>query len=232
MPSQDASKPPTDDPSEDPVTSDTPGPDSGTVSDAPSGGTADGSGGAWIGVARCIDGLNDRIGALIRWLVLVMVLVGAYNAVARYVTRYVDVGLTSNALIDLQWYLFSLVFLLGAAYALNRDVHVRVDVIYARFGEKGRAWVDLMGTLLFLIPFSGVMLWVSFPAVRNSWAIREVSPDPGGLPRYPIKAVILVSFVLLMIQGVAQVVKKVGVIRGRIPGGDDPGLRSELEGTG
>lgn len=208
--------------------------------DPPSGGlpgaspTLSSSAGAddpWIRAARRVDALNDRIGAFIRWLVLVMVLVGAYNAVARYVTRYVDVGLTSNALIDLQWYLFSLVFLLGAAYALNHDVHVRVDVVYSRFGEKGRAWIDLLGTALFLIPFSVVMLRVSFPAVRNSWVIREVSPDPGGLPRYPIKAVILVSFVLLLIQGLAQVVKKIAVIRGRVPGEGKPGLRSELEGA-
>ena len=187
------------------------------------------SDGGWIRVARTIDRFNDRIGAVIRWLVLVMVLVGAYNALARYLNRWVDAGLTSNALIDLQWYLFSLVFLLGAAYALNRDVHVRVDVVYSRFGEKGKAWVDLLGTLFFLIPFSVVMLWVSYPAVRNSWVIREVSPDPGGLPRYPIKAVILVSFALLLIQGWAQVVKKVAVIRGlrRDDGGAGP--RSELE---
>ncbi len=161
-----------------------------------------------------IDRLNDWIGSVIRWLVLLMVLVGAYNAVARYVTRYVDVSLTSNALIDLQWYLFSLVFLLGAAYALNHDVHVRVDVLYSRFGARGRAWIDLLGTLLFLLPFSAVMLWVSFPAVRNSWVIREVSPDPGGLVRYPSKAVILVSFSLLLLQGVAQALKHVAVIRG------------------
>lgn len=176
-----------------------------------------------------IDAFNDRIGAGIRWLVLLMVLVGAYNALARYITRYVDVELTSNALIDLQWYLFSLVFLLGAAYALNRDVHVRVDVVYSRFGEKGRAWVDLLGTLFFLIPFSVVMLRVSWPSVRNSWVIREVSPDPGGLPRYPIKAVIILSFALLLIQGWAQVAKKVAVIRGRRRGEEVGGLRRELE---
>jgi len=183
----------------------------------------------WQRWADRVDALNDRIGAVIRWLVLVMVLVGAYNALARYLNRWIDAGLTSNALIDLQWYLFSLVFLLGAAYALNRDVHVRVDVVYSRFGEKGKAWVDLLGTLFFLIPFSVVMLWVSWPAVRNSWVIREVSPDPGGLPRYPIKAVILVSFALLLIQGWAQVVKKVAVIRGRRREDGGSGLRGELE---
>ena len=184
----------------------------------------------WLRAARWVDRLNDGIGAAIRWLVLVMVLVGAYNALARYTTRYTDAALTSNALIDLQWYLFSVVFLLGAAYALNHDAHVRVDVLYSRFGPRGRAWIDLAGTVLFLIPFSAVMLWVSWPAVRNSWVIREVSPDPGGLARYPIKALILVSFGLLIIQGAAQVVKHVAVIRTGEPlGGDDGGLRAELE---
>lgn len=185
--------------------------------------------GRWLGAARRVDRLNDGIGAAIRWLVLVMVLVGAYNALARYITRYAEVSLTSNALMDLQWYLFSLVFLLGAAYALNHDAHVRVDVLYSRFGPRGRAWIDLVGTVLFLLPFSAVMLWVSFPAVRNSWVIREVSPDPGGLPRYPIKAVILLCFGLLLLQGAAQIVKHVAVIRtGRPLDGGDGGLRAEL----
>lgn len=184
----------------------------------------------WLRAARWFDRLNDGIGAAIRWLVLVMVLVGAYNALARYTTRYTEVSLTSNALIDLQWYLFSLVFLLGAAYALNHDAHVRVDVLYSRFGPRGRAWIDLVGTVLFLLPFSVVMLWVSFPAVRNSWVIGEVSPDPGGLPRYPIKAVILVSFLLLLFQGLAQIVKKATVIRTGEPlREEDGGLRAELQ---
>jgi len=165
-------------------------------------------------MTAAIDGLNDIIGGLIRWLALIMVLVGAFNALARYATRYTDVSLSSNAYLDLQWYMFSLIFLLGAAYGLNHDVHVRVDVLYERLSEKTRAWIDLAGTVLFLLPFSFLFLWVSWPAVRNSWSIKEVSPDPGGLPRYPIKAVILVCFVLLILQGFAQVVKQVEVIRG------------------
>lgn len=164
-------------------------------------------------LARAVDALNDRIGASIRWLALIMILVGAFNAIARYLTRYTGVALSSNAYLDLQWYFFSLIFLLGAAYGLRHDVHVRVDVLYARLGRKTRAWIDLGGTVLFLIPFSALMLWVSWPAVRNSWAIRETSPDPGGLPRYPIKAVILLSFVLLLLQAFSQLVKQVEVLR-------------------
>jgi TRAP-type mannitol/chloroaromatic compound transport system permease small subunit len=161
-----------------------------------------------------VDGLNDRIGAAIRWLALIMVLVGAFNALARWLTRYTGVSLSSNAYLDMQWYMFSLIFLLGAAYGLNHDVHVRVDVLYARLGRKARAWIDLAGSVLFLLPFTLVMLWVSWPAVSNSWSIREVSPDPGGLPRYPIKAVILLSFALLLLQALSQIVKQIEIITG------------------
>jgi len=169
--------------------------------------------------SAAIDALNDRIGLGIRWLALIMVLLGAFNAVARYLTRYVGVSLSSNAYLDLQWYLFSLIFLLGAAYGLRHDVHVRVDVLYSRLSPKARAWIDLAGSVLFLLPFSVLMLFVSWPAVRNSWAIHETSPDPGGLPRYPIKTVILLSFVLLVLQGFSQIVKQVMILRGEGVGG-------------
>lgn len=168
-------------------------------------------------VPRAIDRLNDLVGRAIRWLVAVMVLIGAYNAVARYLNRYTETNLASNAYLEAQWYLFSLIFLLGAAYALKEDAHVRVDVLYGRLGPRGKAWIDLLGTVLFLIPFSVAMLWLSWPSVAASWAVREVSPDPGGLPRYPIKTVILVAFVLLLLQGVAEIFKQVALLRGAAP---------------
>ncbi|GMV07892.1 MAG: C4-dicarboxylate ABC transporter substrate-binding protein [Gemmatimonadota bacterium] len=179
-----------------------------------------------------VDGLNERIGAAIRWLALFMVLLGAYNAIARYLTKYTGLTLASNAFTELQWYFFSLIFLLGAAYGLRHDVHVRVDVVFARLSRKARAWIDLAGTVLFLIPFSVLFLWVSWRPVMNSWSIRETSPDPGGLPRYPIKAVILLGFVLLLLQGLSHVVKQVEVIRGASeaapPPGDDHGHGAHL----
>lgn len=163
--------------------------------------------------AGWIEGLNDRIGSVLRWLALAMVLIGAFNALARYLTRFAGVPLSSNALNELQWYLFSLIFLLGAAYGLRRDVHVRVDVLYQRLSARRQAWIDLVGTLVFLLPFSILMLKVSWPVVKASWAVRETSPDPGGLSRYPIKAVVLVSFALLTLQGLAHLIRQVEVIR-------------------
>ncbi len=184
-------------------------------------------------LAAMVDRLNDRIGAAIQWLALLMVLVGAFNALARYATRYTGVALSSNAYLDLQWYFFTLIFLLGSAYGLNHDYHVRVDVLYAKLGRRAKAWVDLLGTVLFLIPFSVVMLWVSWRPVWNSWAIRETSPDPGGLPRYPIKAVILIAFLLLLLQGMSYALKQATILwgpepeDGSISGADDP-----LDGSG
>lgn len=161
-----------------------------------------------------IDALNDRIGVAIRWLALFMVLVGAVSAVGRYLARSQQWTLNLTPATELQWYFFSIIFLLGAAYGLGHDVHVRVDVMYERFSAKTQAWIDLAGTILFLIPFSLMMLWVSYPAVLNSWQIREQSTDPGGLARYPIKILILVSFALLILQALSQLVKQVDVIRG------------------
>ena len=168
----------------------------------------------WLRLAHGIDRFSERTGRLLYWLSLAMVVIGAFNAVARYLDRYTGLGLSSNMYIELQWYLFSLLFLLGAAYTLKHNAHVRVDVLYSRLSSKGKAWVDLGGTVLFLMPFCVLMLWVSWPMVANSWAVREVSPDPGGLPRYPIKAVIPLAFVLLMIQGLSMLIKQVAILRG------------------
>jgi len=171
-------------------------------------------------LAAGVDGLNDRIGAAIRWLVLLMVVIGAGNAVVRYLSRGLGLSLNLVPASEAQWYLFSAVFLLGAAYALRHGVHVRVDVLYERRTPRTRAWIDLVGTSLFLVPFTVMMLWVSFPSVMGSWEIRETSPDPGGLPRYPIKALVLVSFALLLLQALSEIVKQVDVLRGGDPGSD------------
>ena len=168
----------------------------------------------WLRVASSIDRFNEWVGRIVYWLTIFMVLVGAYNALVRYLDRYTGLGLSSNTYIELQWYMFSVVFLLGAAYTLKHDAHVRVDVLYCRLSPKGRAWINLMGTTLFLIPFCLLILWTSWPTVSNSWAVFEMSPDPGGLPRYLIKTVIPIAFLFLLVQGVSMVIKQVAVLMG------------------
>ncbi|MCP4807557.1 MAG: TRAP transporter small permease subunit [Proteobacteria bacterium] len=172
---------------------------------------------ALLRVSRWIDGLSELVGKLVGVLVLGMVCLGAFNALARYASRFMDANLSSNAFIEGQWYLFSLVFLLGAGATLARDQHVRVDVFYGRLSPKKKAWIDLLGTILFLLPFCGFALYVSVGTVMDSWAVWEVSPDPGGLPRWPIKTMILVSFTLLGIQGVSELIKRIAVLTGDIP---------------
>src|SRR5688572_26013712 len=162
---------------------------------------------AALAFARTMGRINDAIGTMLRWLAVAMVLLGAYNALARYITPKVGFALSSNALNEAQWYLFTLIFLLGSAYALRHDVHIRVDVLFSRLSDRAKAWLDIWGTVLFLIPFCVLMLWVTWGPVRNSWMIREVSPDPGGLPRYPIKTVVLLAFGMLLLQGIALIIE-------------------------
>lgn len=164
-------------------------------------------------VAEGIDTFSYWTGRVVYWLTLLMVLIGAYNAIVRYAYP----TLSSNAYIEMQWYLFSLVFLLGAAYTLRQSAHVRVDVLYGKLSPRGKAWIDLAGTVLFLIPFCVFIIWVSWSYVGNSWAITEQSPDPGGLPRYPIKTIIPLAFGLLLIQSVSIVIRQVAFLRGAIP---------------
>ena len=162
-----------------------------------------------------IDRLNGWIGRATGWLLLTMIFIGALSAILRYVGQPIGLSISLNALGESQWYLFSAVFLLGAAWALREDAHVRVDVLYGRLSTKKQSVIDLAGTLLFLVPFCAMMLWATWPAVVESWAVREVSPDPGGLPRYPIKALVPVAFALLLLQGVSQAIKSVVVLRGQ-----------------
>ena len=157
-------------------------------------------------------------------------LIGAMGAIARYFSRGLGLTLNLTPATEAQWYLFSAIFLLGGAYALRHDVHVRVDVIYERLSAVARGWIDLVGTLIFLVPLAVLMLWVAFPPVLRSWQIRETSPDPGGLPRYPIKALILVSFALLLLQAVSQLVKHVDVIRGVERAGEPTKREPEARG--
>ncbi len=183
----------------------------------------------WLRIAHRIDRLNEGIGRLVYWLTLFMVLVGAFNAIVRFFDRFTGIGLSSNTYLELQWYMYSLVFLLGAAYTLKHNAHVRVDVLFTRLSPRGQAWINLGGTILFLLPFCIFVMWTSWPTVSNSWAVLETSSDAGGMPRYPIKTAIPLAFALLFLQGVSLAVKQAAFLRGRLGEEDleDPDINWE-----
>jgi len=172
-------------------------------------------------ISRIIDTFNEWVGRLTDWLVLLMVLLGVWNVIGRYLGRFLGQNLTSNALIEAQWYLFDLIFLWGAAYALKHNEHVRVDVFYKNLSPKKRAIANLIGTLFFLIPFCLMVIYFSWDTILNSWEVLETSPDPGGLPRYPIKSMIIVSFALLILQGISEAIKSWAIFTGNLAAEDE-----------
>jgi TRAP-type mannitol/chloroaromatic compound transport system permease small subunit len=188
---------------------------------------------ALLELSKLIDRISGGIGKLVGWLTLAMVLAAAFNALARYIDARQLLGtqLSSNAFIDTQWYLFSLVFLLGASHALRNDAHVRVDVLSSRLSPRGRAWIDVAGIVLFLLPFSALLIWLSWPVVESSWRIGEQSPDPGGLPRYPIKLVLPIGFGLLMIQGLSELIKRGAYLTGVTTDPHSPLAPGDADGT-
>ena len=167
-------------------------------------------------LSKIIDTVTEWLGIFTYWLVPVVLLVGVYNVVVRYVGRSIGQNLSSNFYIELQWYIFSLIFLLGAGYVLKHDGHVRVDVLYSRWGPRTKAWINLFGALFALIPFSALLIYFSWSAVKFSWEIREMSSDAGGLPRYPIKTFIIVCPILLIIQGMSEFIKNLAFLTGHL----------------
>lgn len=171
--------------------------------------------------ASLIDRISEWAGILSTGIVLITVAIGFYNVMARYIGREIGVTLSSNVFIEIQWYLFSLVFFFGFAYALKHGVNVRVDFYYTNFTAKRKAWIDFVGHLLFLIPFCLIGIYATVGPVLKSWGqlpsgefgTWEMSPDPGGLPRAPIKTMIIVAFVLLLLQAITEVIKKYAIIR-------------------
>lgn len=170
-----------------------------------------------LNVAKWIDRLNEGLGWITFGLTLIMVAMGAYNAITRYLGRFIGINLSSNLYIEVQWYLFSLIFLLGAAYVLKHNGHVRVDLLYNRLSRRGKAWIDLLGALLLLVPMCVLVFFYSVPAVVNSWQVLEMSSDPSGLPRYPLKTMILVAFFLLGLQGISESIKQIAILTGFVP---------------
>lgn len=157
-----------------------------------------------------IDAMNQFIGRLMGWLTTAMVLIVFYDTVMRYAFHKGNVALQ-----EMEWHLFSIVFLIGAAYTLKEDGHVRVDILFMNLPEKTKAWIDFLGVFFFLIPFSVMVILSCQGFIANSFAVREISPDPGGLPaRYLLKAMIPAGFFLLILQGLSEAGKKLMIIRG------------------
>ncbi|HEY5686075.1 MAG TPA: TRAP transporter small permease subunit [Acidimicrobiia bacterium] len=174
--------------------------------------------GKWMSGAlayqRFADRFSEWMGKASQYAVIVTVVVGFTNVVLRYTGQLAGVRLTNNGLIEAQWYLYSLIFLFGFGYILKHQVNVRVDFWFANQPRRRKAWIDIIGHTISLIPFCLIAIWVSVPQVRTSWALNEQSPDPSGLPRAPIKTMIIVAFVLLLAQAIAEMVKLVAVLRG------------------
>lgn len=169
-------------------------------------------------LARGIDALNERIARLAAWLVVAAVVISAGNAISRKAF-----SLSSNAWLELQWYLFGAVFLLGASWTLKRNEHVRIDVLSSRFSQRARDRLDLAGHALFLIPFALVHVITAVPFFLLSWRTGEVSPNAGGLPLWPAKLLVLVGFAMLTAQALSELVKKIAVLRGALPAENDSG---------
>jgi TRAP-type mannitol/chloroaromatic compound transport system permease small subunit len=168
-------------------------------------------------LSQRIDKFNELVGKSTFWLVLVMTVICAVNATVRFIFNY-----SSNGLLEIQWYLFAAVFLLGSAYTLQRNEHVRIDVIAGKLSAKGQAWIDIIGTIFFLLPMVVTVLWLSLPLVAESIKITEMSANAGGLIRWPVKIILPIAFTLLALQGISELIKRIAFLRGLI---EDPNTK-------
>lgn len=173
-----------------------------------------------LSLARLVDALNEGIGKAAAWLVLVAVLVSTLNALARY-----TLNIGSNAFLELQWYLYSAVFLLGAAWTLRRNEHIRIDVVVGRFSPKVHAWIDILGGVFFLLPLCVLILWAGIPFAMDAIRSGEVSSNAGGLILWPARLLVPVAFFLLLAQGCSEIIKRFAFLAGLIEA-------SEFEKTG
>lgn len=162
-----------------------------------------------LGLSRAIDAFNEFVGKWVGWLILLSILISATNAIVRK-----TLNTSSNAWLEAQWYLFGAAFLLAAAYTLKQNEHIRIDIIYGMFSRRVQHWIDLLGHLFFLMPFVILMITYFIPYFLLSFRSGEVSTNAGGLIIWPAKLLLLVGFVLLGIQGVSEIIKKIAVMRG------------------
>ncbi len=170
-------------------------------------------------LSRLIDWINERVGKAAFWLVLVMTLISAGNASYRFVFHD-----SSNGLLEIQWYLFAAVFLLCSPYTLQKNEHVRIDVLSGKLSPRGLAVIDIIGTIFFLLPMVVAVLWLSLPLVAESYKINEYSANAGGLIRWPVKILLPLGFTLLALQGISELIKRIAFLAGMI---DDPNAKEK-----
>ncbi len=170
-------------------------------------------------VSKAIDAMNERIGRTVYWLVLVAVLVSAGNAIVRKLFN-----MSSNAFLELQWYLFSGIFLLCAGYTLLRNEHVRIDVLAGRLSAKGQTWIDILGTVFFLLPMTLLFIYLSWPVFVRTFTHNEISTNAGGLWIWPARLLVPIGFTLLALQGLSELIKRIAFVTGA---GPDPVKRHD-----
>ena len=164
---------------------------------------------ALLKLSRLIDALTERIGKAVLWLVLIVVLVSAANAIMRYTIHY-----SSNAFLEIQWYLFGVIFLFSSGYTLLRNEHVRIDLISSKFSKRGQVWIDIFGILFFLMPMAVVIMLLSWPVFMHAFESQEMSNSAGGLIVWPARLMIPVGFFLLILQAISELIKRVGFLMG------------------
>ena len=164
---------------------------------------------ALLKFSRLIDALTERIAKAVFWLVLVVVLVSAANAIMRYTIHY-----SSNAFLEIQWYLFGVIFLFSSGYTLLRNEHVRIDLISSKFSKRGQVWIDIFGILFFLMPMALVIMLLSWPVFMHAFESQEMSNSAGGLIVWPARLMIPVGFFLLILQAISELIKRVGFLMG------------------
>lgn len=164
-----------------------------------------------LAISNAIDQLNEKIGYICNLLVLLACLVSAINAMIRYAFSY-----SSNGWLELQWYMFALLVMFGASYTFRRNEHVRVELLYLYLSERGQLWLDLIGTLFFLIPTCLLLAYLFWPFFMQSYSVNEMSANAGGLLRWPVKFAIPAGFVMLALQGLSEVIKRAAALQGYV----------------
>lgn len=167
---------------------------------------------ALLKLSKMIDALTNLIGKSIIWLVLIVTLISAGNAIMRYTINY-----SSNAFLEIQWYLFGMIFLLGSGYTLMKNEHVRIDIVSGKFSKRGQTWIDIFGIIFFLMPMAIAIMWMSWPIFLLALHTNEQSNNSGGLTVWPARLMIPVGFFLLVMQGVSELIKRIGFLQGLCP---------------